>query len=373
MGYTTFSYVAGTVASPQQLLQQRAHQQAARRQDQALRVPSLRTSVRARAVVRQLLVLHHLVRMIRILLVLLLLTGRGLGRRDRGRRSIVNRLLRLMRMRGVDGRRGHMGQGRRRRARLMMIVMMMNAAPRVESISAPVDDRRQRGRQAGGGTAQNRGTCRAAAGHGAAGYDYGVVARCRRRGGGLGLVSAADLEDDLHVVAGAPSADAPVKIVLGRGADEVVIVAREELEAPGLRRERPERDGEVHRFARLVAHRYHPRTRVRYPTCLVLLLGHVVDDVLLSIVIDVRVRRIYGTYYIDLIVLEHRVVFVHVNYVICVVYSKYGIRGVPVHADRLRAVAHSRQEYRLQAHEEHQSDEGRGNHGNNGGGRRAGT
>lgn len=60
--------------------------------------------------------------------VLLLLTGRGLRRRDRGRRSIVNRLLRLMRMH-VD-RRGHMGQGRRRRARLMMIVMMMNAAPR---------------------------------------------------------------------------------------------------------------------------------------------------------------------------------------------------------------------------------------------------
>lgn len=68
MGYTTFSYVAGAVASPQQLLQQRAHQQAARRQDQALRVPSLRTRVRACAVVRQFLVLHHLVRMIRILL-----------------------------------------------------------------------------------------------------------------------------------------------------------------------------------------------------------------------------------------------------------------------------------------------------------------
>lgn len=101
-----------------------------------------------------------------------------------------------------------------------------------------------------------------------------VVTRCRRRGGGLGLVAAADLEDNLHVVAGAPSTDAPVKIVLGRGADEVVIVAREEFEAPGLRRERPERDGEVHRFTRLVAHRYYPRTRVRYPTCLVLLLGH---------------------------------------------------------------------------------------------------
>lgn len=75
-------------------------------------------------------------------------------------------------------------------------------------------------------------------------------------------------------MAGAPSADAPVEIVLGRGADEVVIVAREELEAPGLWRERPEGDGEVHHFARLVAHRYYPRTGVRYPTRLVLLLGH---------------------------------------------------------------------------------------------------
>lgn len=62
MGYT-FSYVAVVVASPQQLQQQRAHQHTARRQDHALRVPELR----ARAVVRQLLVLHHLVRMVRIL------------------------------------------------------------------------------------------------------------------------------------------------------------------------------------------------------------------------------------------------------------------------------------------------------------------
>lgn len=78
-----------------------------------------------------------------------------------------------MRMHGVEGWRGHMGQGRRRRARLMMLVMMMNAAPRVESISAPIDDRRRRGRQAGGGAAQNRGARRAAAGHGAAGHGYG--------------------------------------------------------------------------------------------------------------------------------------------------------------------------------------------------------
>lgn len=105
--------------------------------------------------------------------VLLLLADRGLGRRG-GRRSIVNRRLRLMRMRGVDSRRGHVGQGRRRCGRLMMIVMMMNAAPRVESISALVDARRRRrGRQTGGPAAQNRGARRAAAGHGAAGHGYG--------------------------------------------------------------------------------------------------------------------------------------------------------------------------------------------------------
>lgn len=75
-------------------------------------------------------------------------------------------------------------------------------------------------------------------------------------------------------MAGAPAADAPMEVVLGRGADEVVIVAWEELETTGLRRERPEGDGEVHRSARLVADRYYPRIGVRYPTCLVLLLGH---------------------------------------------------------------------------------------------------
>lgn len=105
--------------------------------------------------------------------VLLFLADRGLGRRDRGRRSIVNRRLMRMRMRGVDGWRRHVGQGRRRRARLMMIGTMMNVAPRVESLSAPVDDRRRRERQTGGSAAQNRGTRGAAAGHGAAGHGYG--------------------------------------------------------------------------------------------------------------------------------------------------------------------------------------------------------
>jgi len=73
-------------------------------------------------------------------------------------------------MRGIDGWRGHVG--RHRRALLMMIVMMMNVAPRIESIPASVDDRRWLGWQAGS-AAQNGGTRRAAARHGAAGHGYG--------------------------------------------------------------------------------------------------------------------------------------------------------------------------------------------------------
>jgi len=50
-------------------------------------------------------------------------------------------------------------------------------------------------------------------------------------------------------------------------------------------------------------------------------LTYIVDDVLLSIVV-IRVRRVDGTYYIDLIILERCIVLVHVDYMICVVYSK---------------------------------------------------
>lgn len=76
-------------------------------------------------------------------------------------------------MHGVDGRRGHVGQGRRRRGRLMMIVMMMNAAPWVESISALEDARWWRGWYPSGSSTQNSGAGRAAAWHGAAGHGHG--------------------------------------------------------------------------------------------------------------------------------------------------------------------------------------------------------
>lgn len=48
---------------------------------------------------------------------------------------------------------------------------------------------------------------------------------------------------------------------------------------------------------------------------------HVIDDVLLGVVI-VSSGQVDRTYYVDLVVLESRVVFVHVYYVIRVVYSK---------------------------------------------------
>lgn len=76
-------------------------------------------------------------------------------------------------MHGVDSRRGHVGQGRRRRGWLMMIVMMMNAAPWVEAISALEDARWWRGWDSAGSSTQNRGVRRAAAWHGAAGHGYG--------------------------------------------------------------------------------------------------------------------------------------------------------------------------------------------------------
>lgn len=78
-------------------------------------------------------------------------------------------------MHRVDSRRGYVGQGRRRRGRLMMIVMMMNAAPWVESIWAAVLDDAWwwRGWYSDGSSTQNCGAGRAAAWHGAAGYSYG--------------------------------------------------------------------------------------------------------------------------------------------------------------------------------------------------------
>lgn len=76
---------------------------------------------------------------------------------------------------------------------------------------------------------------------------------------------------------GASAADASVQVVAGGRGDEVVVVAGQELEPAGLRRERPERNGEVHQLVGLVAHGDDARVRVRYAARLVLVFRHIIN------------------------------------------------------------------------------------------------
>jgi len=120
-----------------------------------------------------------------------------------------------------------------------------------------------------------------------------------------------------------------MQVISRRCGDEVVILAGSELESAGLRCERAEGDGEVHELVRLVAHGDDARIGVGYAARVVLLLGHVVDDVLLGVVL-VRPRRVHRTDDVHLVVLERNVVLVDVDDVIRVVYPEYWVGGVPV-------------------------------------------
>ena len=103
--------------------------------------------------------------------------------------------------------------------------------------------------------------------------------------------------------------------------DEIVILAGSELEAAGLRRERSERDGEVHELVGLVADGDDARIGIGDAASVVLLLGHVVDDVLFGVVL-VRAGRVHGTDDVHLVVLERNVVLVDVDNVVRIVYPK---------------------------------------------------
>lgn len=48
---------------------------------------------------------------------------------------------------------------------------------------------------------------------------------------------------------------------------------------------------------------------------------YIVNNILLRVLV-IRSRLVHRTYYVHLIVLERRVVLVHVYYMVCVVYSK---------------------------------------------------
>jgi len=121
-----------------------------------------------------------------------------------------------------------------------------------------------------------------------------------------------------------------MQVISRRCGDEVVILAGSELESAGLRCERAEGDGEVHELVRLVAHGDDARIGVGYAARVVLLLGHVVDDVLLGVVL-VRPRRVHRTDDVHLVVLERNVVLVDVDDVIRVVYPEYGVGGIPMY------------------------------------------
>jgi len=56
--------------------------------------------------------------------------------------------------------------------------------------------------------------------------------------------------------------------------NEIVVLSRLKFESSGLRRERPERYGDVHKFVRLVAVRYDPRIGISDSAHIIFLLGH---------------------------------------------------------------------------------------------------
>lgn len=152
-----------------------------------------------------------------------------------------------------------------------------------------------------------------------------------RRGQGRGgrLLGAAHPEHQLHVVARAPAAYAPVQVLPRRRADEVVRLPRLELEPARLGAERAERDREEHDDLGLVADGDDPRVGVRDAARLVLLLGHVVDDVLFGVLVPLF-GGVRGTDEVDLVELELRVALVQVEDVVGVVDAEDAVGGVPV-------------------------------------------
>lgn len=120
-----------------------------------------------------------------------------------------------------------------------------------------------------------------------------------------------------------------------------------------------ESDREVHVAVGLVADGDDARIRVGDAARLVLLLGDVVDDVLFGVFVE-RARHVHRTDDVHLIVFELHVALVHVYDVICVVYSKYAIRCIPMHVHGLGARGLGAQQDGLQADEQDDCEAGRG-------------
>ena len=139
---------------------------------------------------------------------------------------------------------------------------------------------------------------------------------------GRGRLPVSHIEHHLHVVRAAEAAGPPVNVSLCRGGDEVICLARLELQPPGGGGECPEGDGEVHEALRLVADGHNLRLGVGHPAALELLLGHAVHNVFLQGV--VRADQV------ELVILPGQVPVVDIHNVICVVNAEDGICCVPI-------------------------------------------
>ena len=141
------------------------------------------------------------------------------------------------------------------------------------------------------------------------------------------------LEDHLHVVGAAPAADPPVYVGVGGGGDEVVLLARGELQGPGCGGEGPEGDGEVHEPPRSVAHGHNPRPRTAHSARLKLLLVHAVYHVLL---LPPPLPH-HGADEVDLVVLPGQVVLIDSDD--HGLLAGHGRGGVPVDISHLTGLA----------------------------------
>jgi hypothetical protein len=103
--------------------------------------------------------------------------------------------------------------------------------------------------------------------------------------------------------------------------DKVVVLSGPEFQSAGLRSERTERDGKVHQLVGFITNGNDARIGIGDAARVVLLFGHVVDDVLFRILF-VRSRRVHGTNDVHLVVLERNVVLVDVDDVVRVVYPE---------------------------------------------------
>ena len=144
------------------------------------------------------------------------------------------------------------------------------------------------------------------------------------------------LEDHLHVVRGAASANTTMKIFGCGGWNEIIILAGSEFKTARGGGKWSEGDGEVHQPVRLVANGNNLRLGVGDSARVKLLAAYAVDDVRFRIS---HTRFWDWTDDVDLVVLPRLVARVDIDNVIGVVKSEHWVGSVPVNVMNLSALA----------------------------------